>query len=263
MIEAEIKGKLGSNFSRAHERSEDLLTSIVFGLLRYVPYDNGLRMVLSAARRVSMDPGGLQICDSTVENNAWLHIDNAGAYQLDFWPSLGKFGQPDILLRLFDQDGNLFHTLILEVKLYSPKSGEAEEGEEYIEEVPDKDQLVKYWQGVTRQGDKKSGKTIIYLTSHYSPPMEELQGAIGREKNMRLAWLSWRDVWKAITPKTPVKGHTPMGDLSKLLAYRGFKGFTGFDLPPFIMPVRRNFWDLFSLVNSRAWPQEGFWGTNE
>lgn len=263
MIEAEIKGKLGSNFSRAHERSEDLLTSTVFGLLRYVPYKEGLGLVLSAARRVEMDSGGIHLCDISAENTSWLQIEHATTYQLGFWPSLGKFGQPDILLKLFDKDGNLFHKIIIEVKLYSPKSGEAEEGEEYIEEVPDKDQLVKYWQGLTRQEDKESVKTVIYLTSHYSAPMEELQGAITREKNMRLAWLSWRDVWRAVTPKTPGKGHTPLRDLSALLAHRGFKGFTGFDLLPFILPSRLNFWDLFNMTNFRVWPQKGFWRINE
>jgi hypothetical protein len=34
MIDAEIRGKLRADYSRAHDRAEDLLTSTAFGLLR-------------------------------------------------------------------------------------------------------------------------------------------------------------------------------------------------------------------------------------
>ena len=42
MIEAVVRGNLGRNQVWAHERSEDLLTSTVFGLLRYLPPGQGI-----------------------------------------------------------------------------------------------------------------------------------------------------------------------------------------------------------------------------
>ena len=44
---AEIKGKISSTGSNLSDRLEDLLTSDVFGPLRYIPFDEGLLPISS------------------------------------------------------------------------------------------------------------------------------------------------------------------------------------------------------------------------
>ena len=55
MIFAELHGKLGTDYSLAHERAEDLLTSSAFQLLRYLPPQRGLVALLRAVL-VSLHP---------------------------------------------------------------------------------------------------------------------------------------------------------------------------------------------------------------
>lgn len=49
MTIAEIKGKISSTGSNLSDRLEDLLTSDVFGPLRYLPFDEGLLPILKSA----------------------------------------------------------------------------------------------------------------------------------------------------------------------------------------------------------------------
>ncbi|HUX02753.1 MAG TPA: hypothetical protein VMY35_17460, partial [Phycisphaerae bacterium] len=50
MIEADLRGKLGRDASLAHDRAEDLLTSTVFGVLRYIPERTGVFPALMRSR---------------------------------------------------------------------------------------------------------------------------------------------------------------------------------------------------------------------
>src|SRR4051812_26314321 len=61
MIFAELHGKLGEDYSRAHERAEDLLTSTVFGLLRYLTPADGLLAVLGHARWMCLEDGECRV----------------------------------------------------------------------------------------------------------------------------------------------------------------------------------------------------------
>jgi hypothetical protein len=63
---------------------------------------------------------------------------------------------------------------------------------ESADDKPDPDQLVKYWQGmkVIHPEILHDHKTVIYLTSHAIPPVEELAETLNRKKEMRLGWLS-------------------------------------------------------------------------
>src|SRR5207247_10381933 len=112
------------------------------------------------------------------------------------WQSLGEFGQPDLLLTLKDKAGVILHSIIVEVKLWSPKSGrdiDDSDGEESQEaRLETRDQLAKYWLGHVKMCGESSNyaRTLIYLTAHGSAPLGELRESLIRCKGMRLGWLS-------------------------------------------------------------------------
>ena len=144
MIDAAIKGKLGRDQVRAHDRSEDLLTSTVFGLLRYLPHKQGIIEIINRSKRAYLDGNGLNIDRDSHGNTTWLGLDSAVTCEVEFWPSLKEFGQPDVVLVMRDRDGDRIHLMLVEVKLYSRKSGSADEDDDIDEEEPDPDQLFRY-----------------------------------------------------------------------------------------------------------------------
>jgi hypothetical protein len=82
MIFAELRSKLGVNYSRAHERAEDLLTSTVFGLLRYLTPADGLLAILRRARPARVDGGTVLIRPDP----DWLEVSTVAFIGIDFWP---------------------------------------------------------------------------------------------------------------------------------------------------------------------------------
>ncbi len=233
MIFAEVHGKLGRNCSRAHERLEDLLTSTVFGLLRYLPPEDGLLPLLRRARFVTIEGGAV----SVVESRDWLGDRPLLPRAPEFWPRWGRYGEPDLLLVLQDEHDVAARAILIEAKLYSPKSGSAGEDDSSVAnpEVPDPDQLVRYWQGLsTRYAGVE--RTIIYLTSHGVPPAAELVESLRREPSMRLAWLSWRDIWRIADQAA--KNSLAAQDLATLLRHKGLYSFSGFSDLNALMPVR-------------------------
>jgi len=244
MIEAVVRRKLGSGQSRANECSEDLLTSTAFGLLRYLPHDHGVIALLRQTRRAYLDGGNLVVDDA--RNEKWLGMQTAVRCEFEFWPWWGPYGQPDLVLRLFDDCGSLVHLVVVEVKLRAHKSGAAVEGDgEPTGDEPDVDQLVKYWQGINANWPELMGdrKTVIYLTSHVIPPVDELAATLGRKSEMRLGWLSWRRLSRVIEDLCRSSVNSlPAEDLARLLEYYGFQDFQGMRCEPSSWPHDGHFW---------------------
>src|SRR5437016_3073480 len=114
MIFAELQGKLGRDYSLAHDRAEDLLTSTVFQLLRYIPDKDGLLRLLRAARPLGGKP--------------W-NFDQSAQIEVQLWPRLGVGCCPDVLLSV-KLAQRLAQVVLIEAKLFSGKTGRA------IEEAP-------------------------------------------------------------------------------------------------------------------------------
>jgi hypothetical protein len=83
MVEAELRGKLGAAGTRAHDRAEDLLTSTVFGLLRYLPLKEGLLSLLGRARPVRLGEGGFEV----KAEPGWIGGDSVTQAELLFEPA--------------------------------------------------------------------------------------------------------------------------------------------------------------------------------
>ena len=225
MIDAELRGKLGAGFSRAHERAEDLLTSTVFGLLRYIDWACGVGAIVQRARVASLC-GGAAILRS---DPGWLGVE-AVSGRVMLWPPAGPFGQPDVFVTLLDRHGAATAEVIFEVKLFSGKSSVAGADVDVATTRPadvDPDQLVRYWQWLASRSKASTSviKALVYLTAHAIPPLDDLSESLHRAPAMRLAWLSWRDVWMVAQA---CRDSLPAEDLTRLLAHRGLSWFDGF-----------------------------------
>jgi len=244
MIFAEIHGKLGADGSRAHERSEDLLTSTVFGLLRYLPPRDGLVAVLMKSRRVSSEAGAIR----TSPSDSWLALDQVSSVEVDFWPSGLENAEPDLLIRLLDSHSTVAHLIALEVKLWSPKSGTVSKDDDASKDgevegsslLPDRDQLVKYWRRLQRIAGNAT-PTVVYLTPHPSPPEADLRDSLAICPSMRLGWLSWTDIWEALSQSGVAAESAVAADLLLLLEHKGFSRFRGFK-QPVTAPLEAGFW---------------------
>jgi len=249
MIFAELHGKLGQDYSLAHERAEDLLTSTAFQLLRYLPLQSGLLALLKCIRPVTVE--GVQ---SPARD--WIDISGVDAIEVCFWQSLGGFGIPDVILKL-KSNGHEIHRVLIEVKLHSGKSGNATDEDD--KEVSrhdvetsddakyelDSDQLAKYWQGLCRCDDiaTEVPRSMVYLTSHLLPPQQDLADSLACHAMMRLGWVSWYDLWRIMNDLgCNDLSLLPAVDLAALLAHRGFATFAGFRSLPLMLTREFSFW---------------------
>lgn len=258
MIDADVRGKLRQDGSNAHERSEDLLTSTVFGLLRYLPAGDGFIPLMCRARVATLRHGQLSVAQEA-SGSPWMGLSAATSCQIEFWPSFGQFGQPDLLLTLRDAARRPVHTVVIEAKLHSPKSGEAEDdgdgdaaAADADEDTWTPDQLVRYWRGVVNlpAAPDASRCSILYLTAHASPPTEDLAVSLRACTAMRLGWVSWRDIWHVVEPLLRL-AQPPLAavDLERLLANRGFKALDAFK------QAAPEFTELGRFWHSRSWFQ--------
>jgi hypothetical protein len=108
MLHALLHGKL----SREHENLEDVLTSNVFGILRYTDPRQALLPFLSSARSI------------TGADNPLLSLAEPLTTELEFWRRLAWSGgvcEPDVLLRINSGDGRRW-LIGIEIKFRSGKS---------------------------------------------------------------------------------------------------------------------------------------------
>jgi hypothetical protein len=185
MLHALLSGKL----SRDQENMEDLLTSVVFGSLKYVAPEVGLLRWLALGETIN---GSRPLAD----------FENRVAVDYEFWPRWGEPGcigcEPDVVLRVSSQEQN---TLIaIEAKYWSGKSSLA--GEDGLD-TPPNDQLAREWDNLRRRAASEGARPIlIYVTAGYLIPKQELQESLDDYQKRRptdevsplFCWLTWRSL---------------------------------------------------------------------
>lgn len=259
MIDADIHGKLRPDGSNAHARSEDLMTSTVFGLLRHLPACDGIVALLDRVRPAFLEGENLDVQANASSGGRWLDLSAATDCDFRFWPRFGTYGQPDLLLTFMDRSGAAVHRVVVEVKLHSGKSGEADdEGQVVADPEWTNDQLARYWHGLAtylkeHQLDSVP-HTVVYLTAHATPPIEDLAASLFAAPAMRLGWLCWHDVWYVVAPLAQAGVTAAAKDLVRLLEHRGFCEFRGFqhDAPP--SPPSGGYWQPGVWFVGRAAP---------
>ncbi len=227
MTIAEIHGKIGSSGGNLSDRLEDLLTSDVFGPLRYLHAQEGLFPILSEAT---------PYCETTPK----LEFDCSDEPEVCFWPWTGT-SEPDVLIKCKD------HLVMIEAKYLSGKSGgddgnnsESAFSEFTLSESTSSDQLVREFNDLKRESEKYSKYSLIYLTAHRTFPTEDIGSSYDaitckRKKEdykNNVYWLSWFHVRKCIEilmeKQTNKHKKKILNDINRLLRKKGFRGFEGF-----------------------------------
>lgn len=224
---AEIRGKISSSGSNLSDRLEDMLTSDIFGPLRYLPFQDGLLKILLKSKNYS--------------NNAWLSLDNCDKSSIPkyyFWPKL-SLSEPDILIEFGD------HLFLIEVKYLSGKSGHFEKNgsEQDNLELASSDQLGREFIDLLNFPGKFQTRSIVYLTSHRKLPVNDIKAGydavveiypkkIGTQYQNNIYWLSWFTVHELISNLLNQQQNyyqkLVLRDMKNLLHKKGFRVFEGF-----------------------------------
>ena len=216
MFIAQIRNKL----TRQEEQMEDLLTSNVFGLWRYLPAELGLLQLLETAK--NCEGQGIGMPYEVAETH------------LDFWPWLregaSKGCEPDVLIDLVGSDGKKCLVLI-EAKHLSGKSSIATN---VTDEPLPTDQLAREMLNLRLLAQRNSADShaLVYVTSDAGLPIKDLSDAIteltdktGVGSADQFYWTSWRvlpQILRAVelSARDPVEKKL-VGDLRIILDQMG------------------------------------------
>jgi len=230
---AELFGKVGEN-STALDTKEDVLTSNVFQLIKYLKPEFGIIPFLNYVFKENGIPLDLE-------------IEKEWKVEYYFWPIGTKAGrEPDLLIYLKGDNLNLL--FVIEAKYYS---GPSDTDTKEKEGIKHHNQLADEFTDLKKRKFKLEGKSrkfdvqlencfLLYLTKHNIKPREDLESVIIQfssdnpdskiEIKKHLIWANWTSVWKVLKeikidefPFYEIKN-----DLILLLEKKGFKKFTGF-----------------------------------
>ena len=236
MTVAETHGKISGTGSNLSDRMEDLLTSDIFGCLRYLPPEGALLRFLSAARSFRGEVIQLP--------NELKRLHTA------FWPRLNLRGrapcEPDLVLGLEAKDGTL-HVVEIEAKYRSGISSEEDEGADPGNQLArELDTLM----GVTAAslgwpGDLSvESRTLVFVTPDMLMPRADMADAIleyERKRNTEadIFWTSWRFLpailEKGLTDESDPGRVAVLEDMLALLLRKELTMFGG------VEPIERRF----------------------
>lgn len=179
MLQAQLKGKL----TRREEDMEDLLTSNVFGSIKYLPPEDGLLPILVN----SQDSDG---------NPPNFDLQNINDVTYHFWPWIEKPGcfgcEPDVHIIMNLTNGSKV-IVFVEAKYLSPKSS----GPDGERKAP-YDQLAREWDNLQEVSAQEGAKPFfLYVTAHLGYPMSDFLDSVKdykkyKQKEMSMYWISWR-----------------------------------------------------------------------
>lgn len=215
-IMAELKGKISSSGTNLTTSLEDLLTSNVFQLLRYLPNNTLLNCILEATKALESDK---------------LPMPSYESVDYIFWPKHNKT-EPDVQIN-FKKKDNIVVCMFIEVKYRSPQSHK---------------QLHRQWFDLVAYAKEKDAKKryLVYLTQDWVMPEEEFRES---EKSIRselrkkhkckgkedvsIYWLSWRDIHLCVKDQfdkaTESAAATILKDIKMLLEKKRLTGFYGYN----------------------------------
>ena len=228
MTVAEIRGKISETGSNLSERMEDLLTSDIFGCLRYVPSEKALLPFLRTA--VSFKGKTLFI------------NDQIAAVHCTFWPWLTSPGcipcEPDVVIGI-ETEGHLIHIVGIEAKYHSDISSQEDESIEPNDQLArELDNLNKTSPTTFRWG---SGLVVVscnlmYVTQDMSMPRDAIARSLDEFTRKRkiegdIFWTSWRFLplilEKSLTNESDPQHRAVIEDMLSLLLRKGLTMFGG------------------------------------
>lgn len=216
---AEINGKISKSGSNLNERLEDNLTGNVFGTLRYMSFENGMKQIL--------------LRGVTPKNNKLLDIINninlgSWSENIKFWP-YDKEGEIDILLE--------FENCIIgiEVKYLSGISSDDGISNEMNTDKSDNkesiQQLARESRIISRKGNNKD-KILIFIADQQAC-IDVYNDVIQRdiiEDDVNLVYISWQSILESLKSLHICNEYEKIiiNDLVKLLTKKGFEQFKDF-----------------------------------
>lgn len=231
MIQAAIHGKLSERL----EKSEDVLTSSVLGMFKYITDHQIILSILNNAINAKYN--------KMVLNN--IEPDNI---EYIFWPAFPN-SEPDLVIIIKECPRTI--VVCLEAKYLSGKSSH-EVGDTLDPKKPNsfRDQLAREFEDINskhvlgrlelRKDDPHLEVYLIYLTLDAALPRNDIyksKEVIEKRNNIprignKLYWLSWRAFYSELKkwrPKSEIDEKIRV-DLLKLLVYRNIKRFDGFEV---------------------------------
>ncbi|MEW9052069.1 MAG: hypothetical protein AB2392_13000 [Neobacillus sp.] len=262
MLAAELKGKIPS----ALQNSEDVLTSSVIGLFKYLSSPKYVQTVLEACVNVNGEELKFQ---SSIKEAEFL-----------FWPRL-ECSEPDVLIKVKDEFSNDI-VIGIEAKYWSDKSSNEDQSVELHERKnSQRDQLAReiedLHKGSTLQYlDIKHVYEIkmIYLTNHTFIPREKMLESLRHVQGVdfpkdQLYWLSWREIHNVVARLKEfdtLQDQYLVTDLKWLLEKKGLQSFNGYqqdvkEVPAVNLGYRRSqnsyHWADFKHVGKLTWSYGG------
>ncbi len=249
---AEIRGKISETGTNLSERMEDLLTSDIFGCMRYLPAQKALIPFLQTAH--SLHGNILTIQGEVIR----VHYS--------FWPWLKLANrtpcEPDVVLCL-ETEENQVHLVVIEAKYYSGLSSEederAEPNDQLARELDNLDAVSCATLGWGTHLEIAS-RALLFVTQNMGIPRDLLVKSLAeyrrkRNKDGEIFWVSWRFL-PPILEQSPEQESVPenravMADMLALLLRKGLIMFGGVEpiTECFVLP------DFYHLTPTKySWP---------
>lgn len=215
---AEIFGKLSSSGNNLNDRLEDNLTGNVFGALRYIPFDKGVRPIIANG----IYPKSLVNTINEIQANFWK--DN-----ITFWP-YDEEGELDALME--------FDNVILGIEVKYLSGLSSDDNMDYsdtsewksveCEQIRSLHQLSRESRIISKRGGKKKKILIFIATS--SSCRDIYEDTIKRnliEKDIDLGYVTWQALFTELSKlKLDNEFHNLIiEDLIKLLKRKGLDEF--------------------------------------
>jgi len=225
---AEIRGKISETGTNLSERMEDLLTSDIFGCMRYLPAKKALIPFLQTA--YSFHGNTLKIPNEVIS----VHYS--------FWPRLKLVGripcEPDVVLGLETKENHV-HLVLVEAKYYSGLSSEederAEPNDQLARELDNLDAVSCATLG-WRTHLEIASRALVFVTQDMGTPRDLMAKSLAeyrrkRNKDGDIFWVSWRFL-PAILEQSLEQESTPengavMADMLALLLRKELIMFGG------------------------------------
>ncbi|OIJ21704.1 hypothetical protein BKP45_03115 [Anaerobacillus alkalidiazotrophicus] len=224
---SEIHNKISQTGSNLSDRLEDKLTGDFFGAIRYLPFEIGLKHVLTTTLFSNQN--------TQVKWLSFISNQKRYDYEMEFWPRQ-EGGEIDLLITFED-------TVIgIEVKYLSGISSEDQEEDIVVDYTQSYNQLARY----SRMLEKFSVNKDVYLL--FLAPYEMMNTV---KKNIedrsiispsvQLGFLCWQNILEALKEQELIdleKGQKLiLEDLQLLLTKKGFIRFKGFNDTIFHQPI--------------------------
>jgi hypothetical protein len=267
MTIAELHGKLAPKRTGGfYERMEDLLTSDVFGTMKYAGWEAGF---LNWLRSATAPMENFRTASLILPKDEEISFA-----EYRFWPTLKSGREPDLLIAIHQKSSKLA-LIIIEAKYLSGPSNIEMDGEFTVAGLTG-DQIADQINDFPDTLNESSRSAIsarihIYLTAHHSCPMETFQDSNKniRRKDVSYFWLNWQALTSFLDSELPRLDEKPkllVQDLIDLLKRKDLVPFRGFRISAFDFPVECpgcGFWKekwWMARAIPHGYEMTGFWG---